>query len=458
VRATQKLIAALVAAELAAGCVLSAWRLNCMQPVPPPAGEYTDELTARELLALPGEFLFDGVAKWRTLGETYMAYGFFAKADTCLRRAARSDPRSLEIAFDLGYCLERLGRLNEAADEFRRVAEGHSRQLAQRAWYRLGRISLQLEQPEDALRAFERAGDDHLPSVYQRAKLLVRSGRSTSAEALLALLADQLPDDLRVWQLRAQAAAALGQTEEVVSAREAVERARAVLQLDDMDQLFGPIRDGLGLSRVVRQSNRARKAGHSVQAANLLTDAVRSQAHWQNRYFLLLQDAAELQLRAANIDLAEELIHRQIDDEGLLTASAWAVLGEVEYSRKHYEKAIRNWSRAELLQPAAVDQIKMATAAEHVGDLPSTKRHLALAVQFAGINYFRENDLENARTKLRKATEIDSSLPEIWLYLGESERLSGNPVLAEAAYRRCLQLDPARGRAQNGLRRLGKIP
>jgi cytochrome c-type biogenesis protein CcmH/NrfG len=59
---------------------------------------------------------------------------------------------------------------------------------------------------------------------------------------------------------------------------------------------------------------------------------------------------------------------------------------------------------------------------------------------------------------LRKAAAIEPDLPEIWLYLGESERLTGKPAQAEAAYRRCLELNPAQGRAHAGIRRLGKVP
>jgi tetratricopeptide (TPR) repeat protein len=221
-----------------------------------------------------------------------------------------------------------------------------------------------------------------------------------------------------------------------------------------MDQLFRPIRESLGLSRTVARANRAQSAGQTAQAANLLTDAVRPGTRWQNRYLLLLQDAAELQVQAGNMEIAGELVKRQLDEEGLLTARVWALRGEVAFARRDYEQAFRDWRRAELFQPAAIDQIKMATASEHLGDIPSTKRHLALAAQFAGINFFRANDLANAKTSLRQAAKIDSSLPELWLYLGESERLTGNSAQAEAAYRRCLELDPAQGRAREGIRRL----
>jgi tetratricopeptide (TPR) repeat protein len=462
VKIAKILLTILVAVELAAGGVLSAWRLNSTQPFPPPASDYTDAMTARELLALPDGYLFDSLAKWRDLSENYMAFGFFAKADACLRRAALCDPNSHELMFIHGYCLERLGRLDEARNEFRRVAANGSNQDSQRAWYRLGRIGLQLEQPEEAAEAFKSAGDDHVPSVYQRAKLLVRSGESAAAESLLAVLEERFPNDVRIWQLRAQAAANLGQTETAATARDEVERARTVLEFDDIEHIFQPIRNGLGLGRAVTQAesiaNRAQDPEDFAPAARLLTEAIRPGTRWQNRYLLLIQDAAEMQARAQNMAAVGELVSRQLDEDKLPTARAWALRGEAAFARNDYGQAFRDWSRAELFRPNAVQQIKMAMAAEHLGNLPDAKRHLALAGQFDGINYFRGNDLANAKMRLQQAITIDADLPETWLYLGESERLTGNKTQAEAAYRRCLALNPAQGRAREGLRRLGKTP
>jgi len=203
---------------------------------------------------------------------------------------------------------------------------------------------------------------------------------------------------------------------------------------------------------------RAQKSGNMAHAAKLLTEAVRPETRWQNHYWLLLQEAAGIQAQAGDMAMAGELIARQLDEEELPTARAWALRAEVEFAGQHYEQAVQSWRRAELLQPDSIDQIKMATAAEHLGDISSTQRHLALAEQFAGINMFRQNDLANAITKLRQAVAIESDLPAVWLYLGESERQTGHRAQAEAAYRHCLQLDPAQGRARDGLRRLGKVP
>ena len=237
-KTVKRLLAIVVAVELAAGAALSAWRLNSAQPVPPPADQHTDAITARELRALPEKYLFDSAAKWRTLGESYMAFGFFTKADACLRQAVQSDPVSPSVAFNHGYCLERLGRLDEAYEAYSRATQGKSRQFRQMAWYRLGRIGLQREQPENAQRAFEHAGDDHMPSVYQRVKLMVRSGQSVSAEPLLKQLVESHSHDVRVWQLCAQVAADLGRTEEALAARDSVERTRPELEPDDMAEHF----------------------------------------------------------------------------------------------------------------------------------------------------------------------------------------------------------------------------
>src|SRR5262245_30959967 len=137
----------LLGIELVAVPTLVARRLNSTQPQPPLVEQYNDALTGPELLALPNQFLYDGIVKWRTLAETYMAFGYFAKADACFRRAA-ADSRSPDVAFLQGYCLVRVGRLDEAREAFRRVVAGKDTGLSSRAWYHLGETHLRLEQPK----------------------------------------------------------------------------------------------------------------------------------------------------------------------------------------------------------------------------------------------------------------------------------------------------------------------
>jgi tetratricopeptide (TPR) repeat protein len=423
---------------LAAGC-LFAWRLNSTLPSPPPVDLYVDAITGRELLALPDQFLFDGTAKWRTLGETYMATGFYAKAEACLDRAAECDRHSAEIALSHGYCLERLGMLDEAWNEYRRAAKQGRRELATTAWYRVGRIHLQREQPVEAKEAFEQAGPDHLPSLYQRSRLLVRSGRAAEAEPLLNQLAKGSSDDLLVWQLRAQAA-----------------RATPSLQLDEAHLKLSASRAAFGFERELTQA-RLKKAGRNVAAAERLVRLTRDDTHWQNQYLTLLQEAAEAQLEQGNTSGARILLERQIELEELPTARAWELSGAVEFLEKHSDRAWDDWSRAERMRPDAVDHSKLARIALEEGDRPSARRQEGLAHQFAGIESFRSNKLDAARSELRQAVAAGPDLWDAWFYIGECERLLDDRSAAEAAYRRCLALNSTHGRARERLRRLENL-
>jgi predicted Zn-dependent protease len=110
------------------------------------------------------------------------------------------------------------------------------------------------------------------------------------------------------------------------------------------------------------------------------------------------------------------------------------------------------------MHPDAVDHVQFATAVEHLGDAAAARRHLALAGQFAGINFLRQGKIDEARKVLGQTVSIDSEISDVWFYLGECARLSAEDRQATAAYRRCLQLSGVHGRAAARLRQLEKTP
>jgi tetratricopeptide (TPR) repeat protein len=450
----KRFLAALVLVELAVAAMLVARRMNATLPSPPAVEIYTDAITGSELLALPDRFLFDSVEKWRTLGETYMAMGFFAKAEACLRRASAGEPRSAPIALSHGYCLERLGLLEEARDVYRRAVELSRAGAAAEGWYRLGRIHLQREQPVEAAEAFEMAGDGHLPSVYQRARLLVRSGRAAEAVPLIERLSAGHPDDLLVWQLRAQAASTLGQTVAAAEARDSVERAARTLQLDEAHLRLATARETIGFGRELAQASADRSAGRLVACADRLTRLALGDLRRQNRDQSFVQDAAASQLELGNTAMTRRLMERQIEDEAFPTARAWELLGAVEFFENHSERAWDNWNRAERMQPESLDHRKLAGVAMQEGKVTLARRHRGLAHQYAGLESFRKNRLEEAADELRQAVAVDPRLADAWYYLGETERLRDHRSSAMAALERCLNLNPVHGRARAALDRL----
>jgi tetratricopeptide (TPR) repeat protein len=452
--APRKLLTALVGLEVVVAAGLIIWRMNSTLPRPPAADIYTDAITGNELLALPDRFLFDSVEKWRTLGESYMSLGFFAKAEACLRRASAGEPRSAPIALSHGYCLERLGLLDEARDAYRRAVEQSRAGTAAEGWYRLGRIHLQKEQAIEAAEAFEMAGDGHLPSVYHRARLLVRGGRAVDAVPLVERLAAGHPDDLLVWQLRAQAAEALGESAAAAEARDSVERAARTLQLDEAHLRLATARETIGIGRELAQASADRNAGRNSAVADRLTRLALGEIRRQNCDQSFVRDAATAQLELGNTAMTRQLMERQIEQEKSPTARAWELLGAVEFFENQSERAWEDWGRAERMQPDGVDHRKLAGVAMQEGKEALARRHLGLAHQYAGLESFRNNRLAEAAEELRQAVSADPGLADAWYYLGESERLRGHRSSAVAALQRCLKLNPVHGRARAALNRL----
>ncbi|MSR56420.1 MAG: tetratricopeptide repeat protein [Planctomycetaceae bacterium] len=429
-------------------------RLNSTHIVPPHAEQYHDSLTSRELLDLPDRYWFDSTEKWRELAEVYMTLGHFAKADACLGRAMEGNPLSTSIAFSRAYCLERLGRIDDANAVLHRVAEQITGQSAQTAWYCIGCNALKLEQAAEAAHAFERAGIDHLPSLYQRARLLVRGAQAAQAEPLLTKLVAEHPRDPRVLQLRSAAAAALGRSEEADGFRDAVDRALVSLSVDAPPFDLHSRKDRFGLGRemaAVYEQLQARKFDAVSRRLPLL---VSEDMHGENHHPLLLQKAAEYLVYARNEPVARLLLDRQIDEYGFPTARAWELRGDVLFHDHQPDAAWSAWSHALRMQPETIDYPKLAEAAQQAGDQLQSRRYLSLADQYAGMQHLRNDRLEPAHQALQRAAARDPELADVWFYLGETERLLGNGREAEVSYRRCLKLVPWHGRAQSRLDRL----
>jgi tetratricopeptide (TPR) repeat protein len=443
-----RLLRLLVGVELAVAAVLFGLRLNSTRIDPPLVDQYSDTATGREIVALPDQFLFDSATKFRTLGETYLAFGYFSKADACLRRARESEPSNSELAFLHGFCLERLGQIDEAVTLLRGVAERRSPRLSGDAWYHVGRNLLRLERPDEAAAAFEQAGEAHWPCLYQRAKLLVRSGRAAEAAPLLAQLTSLVPNELHVLQLAEQAERALGR-EIAPEDHDALERASAGLKLDDAPEELNEIRDRFGLAREVAQVRSELRRRNVPAAAARLSQLVGDDTRWANRYLWLLQDAAALQLEAQNVLAAKLLVDRLIHEQKCPTPKAWEMRGEIEFAQGNHAAALEAWQHADRMRPSSDVHLRLASLARLGGIADEERRRYALAGERAGIELFRANQIADAHRTLRQALRFDEGLPEMWFYVGECERLLGRSAEADAAYRRCLELNPDHSRARS---------
>lgn len=441
-----------VGLEVLGASILCGLRLNSTRPSSPAVESYTDAITGAELLALPDRFLFDSAHKWRVLGETYLKTGFLHHATACLSRAAEMDPQSAEIAVVYGFCLDRAGRLEAAQAEFQRATQRGNGPVEEAAWYFLGRTLLQREQPTDAERAFRNAGNNHLPSVFQRARLMLRGERHSEAAPLLQQLVTGLPQEVRVWQLLSQYAESTGAR--TIDAANIGERTQPLLWIHNLPPNLSVVTEELGMARQFQEALQQQLRGDKRGAAQRMVLLTGDETRWQNSNPWLLQTVAAACLDAGDIAAARKLLERQVYVDLFPTARAWNLLGYAAFLEQHPIEAERFWHRSRSMNPATIDYDKLSFLAEQNGDRTAQRTYEGLRWQYAGINAFRGNALDQAQSNLRRAIEITSDLPTAWFYLGETEQLLGNKGAAEEAYHRCLQLNPNHGRAKTSQLRL----
>jgi len=450
-RRFESLIKLILVAEAIGCATLVGLRLNSTATTPRLMKETHDTLTFAELTALPRQYLTDSVQKWRNLGEAYLVKGHFSTAEACFGRAVKGDPHSAELSFLHGMSLERLGQSQAAADAYRRAADSGNTELKSLALYCLGRTWLRVEQPDKAAEAFAEAGDNDARCLFQRAKLLIRDGRGDEARPFLESLLKVHSADLYVWNLMEQLAALEGDSQAALAARDWRERSERSLDLDVITTYHKAIRDRFGLNRQIESRGARTKRAQELPLTRLVSEDTR----WQNVFPWLLESAAYAELQAGNTKEARALILRQVEKEDLPTAGASELLGDIENAENHADRAEKHWERAARMLPNANLHMKLAGLAQIRGDRATQRRQQGLGGLRRGMELYRENNLSEARSMLQQTTvNANAENPDLWFYLGESERLLGNPGKAKAAYTQCLKHNPDHGRALTALERL----
>ncbi len=182
-------------------------RAKPARPVPaplvakPPAKEKKSEQTA---------------AGYHAEGQSCFQKGDFEEALTQFQKAAKLDPQSWTIHFNLGLCSEKLGRLQEAVTEFETATKLDPDQW--RAHAALGTCLIHLKKPEPALRALNLAigtGAEDGRALFCRGLALQMLERFADArETYQALLVDHEDSEELLTNLIA-VSAALGEQNEV---------------------------------------------------------------------------------------------------------------------------------------------------------------------------------------------------------------------------------------------------
>jgi tetratricopeptide (TPR) repeat protein len=282
---------------------------------------------------------------------------------------------------------------------------------------------------------------------------LIREKRITEARPLLDLLAAEEPRDLHVWSLRLVAARQLEDPARIARARDALELAIPSLELDDVETLFRPIRNQFGSAREIEAASRIYRGGDLAGGAAAM-ERLSHDPLIENGKIFILQEVAQVQLGAGQIDKAARLLEKQIDERKFPTATAWELMADVANARGDAAGELSALQHAERLLPSASVYFKLAQLARQRGDEGVSRQFLSRSRLIDSRQLLRAGQIDDARRRIRDAVELDPRHADAWYLLGEINRRLQRGSEARSAFRRCLELDENHGRAREALDQL----
>lgn len=455
------LLAGLLAIELAF-CGWFVARRGLRTPPVLPAELTDDPLLAADLRAVAaeadraGHSRADGAA-WRTLGESLLGRGFYAEAELALRRAVALDPRDIDAAFALAFCVDRTGRVAESTDLYRRCLDLPEKQAGQDARrpfarYAIARNHLRLEDVAAAEAAF-RENDELVAANFQLAKLLFHEGRLDEAARILDRLRSQLPLALEVHQLRARMLEAGGVADEAFLARADEERSAHLIESNYNLGYVRPFTTRHGLARELSEIEKSlpplagdpnRDPRRLDERIEPLVAAVAGRRIPERVTLDYLQ--ANLALAAGHdAELAAHLA--AIDAAGDRSAARLQLEATLLEKEGRADLALDLLERAALMAPTAQLHGRLAEAHSLRGDAPQSLHHLARRHFHLGKALYRRNRLADALLEFRESAKLAPRHAATWFHIGEMEHHLGRPAQAIEAFRRVLELEPDHERA-----------
>jgi len=429
--------------ELLAAMALIGWRLT--RSAPPEANlSRLPTTTATELRVLQARVWSDSAARWQELGEAYLAFGYFAEAEPCLRLAVERSPEQSTAVFAHACSLERLGRLAEANEQFAKAATlDHGRQ-AQTCHSRIARNCLRLDDVPNAEAAIAKA-PALLAARVERARLLVRTGRARDALPILNGLREDNELEVRTEMIAVQAFRELGRPRDAATAAERAERAVDRFRVADHGAQLQPIRARYGLAAVMSRAEQLDRAGRPAEAAAQFDRAL-ANASW-DVLEPWIATAARLDMMALRYEAALEKLDR-LATRMDVSPPARLIWGAVLAETDQLDRAIEQWRQASAAQPTAQLHRALAQGLLARGNSDEARRERSTARLQQAIDYYHANDLANALSELEATRSELPDEPRMWYYLGVVFAAMDQPVRAHNAFSRCLTLDPLYGRAR----------
>lgn len=365
-----------------------------------------------------------------------------------LRAAAELDPANPIHHFELGRCLDYLGRPEDAADSFARAAELDPQEPAY--LHALGNGLLRLSRWREAIDAFarlEKLDASYEPAYTSRILAYAELGDHDRAEQMFYLSQQALEDSPEAFYNVARSLAARALHDKAIWCW------RRVLDLIGA----APAGQHLVTQCYLRLAESLAAKGDLEQARrHYLQSLARNGRHVET-----LLGLADLLLRMRQFDAAAERITRavRLDPDNprghFLAGRRFYALGKIDEAGVALRRA------AELDPTLPRVHLMLAKLAVREEDLPALKRQCraemllrpddaATLLELSSL-LMDIGELDNAVACLKRAVAIRPTDARAWQNLGVAECWRGNFMQGVVASRRALKLEPANLAAANNL-------
>lgn len=441
------------------GAAAQLWRRAARPAIPPVNLSAVDAAMAEEIARLQSDLQPDNANHWYELGQIYRAGRFFRQSEYCYRRAVGLSPELMKAQYALALVLDWLGEMEAAVAQYERAMELGAD--AANCWVYIGDLNLRMEWVEQSERAAEAerayreavlANPAHETARMKLVHLYLKTGRVDDAVPLIDRLEEMYPNLIFAYQAKSRALAMRGENELALEYEERSRRADGHLHFSDRLAAMEALRSNYGAGAYRRQSIESLQNGRLDAALRagrrtLELDWSFGTAMQTARVALQMQQPAEV------IEILEDVIRRSGADSAVLNmlGDAYTLLGEQERARDLWERGTRLKRTHKITEE--IHQ-KLADWYQTRGKPDKWRHHRAMASYEAARQALHRNALAEALSELQRATTLAPDHVPSWFYLGEVQRFRGEADEAQAAYRRCLELDPGHGRALRGLERL----
>ncbi|WP_299464567.1 tetratricopeptide repeat protein, partial [uncultured Gimesia sp.] len=239
----------------------------------------------------------------------------------------------------------------------------------------------------------------------------------------------------------------LGRTAEAKQAADRVERTMYIIPLNFNTEFITPYSSRHGISKEIEAYNRLIERTDMDHLAKKLEEVIQLMGDRpMSQYKATLISMVEIEFQRKNPErllmLIDKLKESGVESADLLQfrAGAYMLMGQMD-------KAVPLLQRVAEMSPTIEVHQTLAEYYEQQKETEKRDEHQAKMALLYAMIAFRNNQLPSADESIQKSVKLNPRDPQAWFYYAETKRLMGDLKAAQAAYERCVELNPNHGRA-----------